>query len=407
MLRASFSISRHRAEIVSNVTKLNYLVVVIMILCDFGFPTTTAFFELWRLQSLETAISISDSAMSGLVSDSANPLAFVEKASKADVDARYDVLTHDETIESNLFRLTAGLPKRELRSVVQEATECEALLLSEIQILEDALNNDPISTVSLEASDDSLKQLLESPLSPLDRFLTVSALLGRLRQDLALPSQLSVNNMTSFVNSAVNEEKAMEELTGVSSSIAETYLKIQSSETLLSVWRKISTNRAAFVFKRPVKSEEAPGYADRIHFPMDLSLIRKRIITNNIRTFSDLHMALGLITHNCVKYNGRETDYGRVAREFEALVDSVILQAVNHATTNPYSEPSSETDEAVVKALKDEEESGEPLKTSVSPNVRTDSDGITETFPAQEIVVANETIDSTNSLDTDSNIVLS
>jgi Bromodomain len=58
------------------------------------------------------------------------------------------------------------------------------------------------------------------------------------------------------------------------------------------------------VFKRPVRSEDAPGYTERIVFPMELSLIRKRIVANNIQTFADLHGALGLISHNCVKYNG-------------------------------------------------------------------------------------------------------
>jgi Bromodomain len=251
----------------------------------------------------------------------------------------------------------------------------------------------------MENPDDALKQLLESPISPLDRFLTVSALLGRLRQDEALPSQLTVNNGTSFVDSAVNEAKAMEALTRISSPISEAYTKILPSDTLLSVWRKISTNRAAFVFKRPVKSEEAPGYSVRIHFPMDLSLIRKRIVTNNIQTLADLHMALGLITHNCVKYNGRETDYGRVAREFEALVDSVILQAVTHAAASPFPEPSFETDAMIVKAVKDQDESGEPSNTEVSPNCRTSLDGKNETFHTQVIVTANETIDATASSD--------
>jgi len=62
---------------------------------------------------------------------------------------------------------------------------------------------------------------------------------------------------------------------------------------------------------------------------MDLGLIRKRIVARNIQTLADLHGAVALISHNCVKYNGRESDYGRVAVEFEAMADHVILQAVN------------------------------------------------------------------------------
>jgi hypothetical protein len=44
-------------------------------------------------------------------------------------------------------------------------------------------------------------------------------------------------------------------------------------------------------------------------------------------------------------FSGRESDYGRVAREFEAMVDQIILQAVRDAASNP--EESSSKIEAV------------------------------------------------------------
>jgi Bromodomain len=61
---------------------------------------------------------------------------------------------------------------------------------------------------------------------------------------------------------------------------------------------------------------------------MDLSLIRKMIVARKIKSYADLHMHVGLISHNCVKYNGRETDYGVVARDFEAMADETILQTI-------------------------------------------------------------------------------
>jgi Bromodomain len=216
----------------------------------------------------------------------------------------------ERMVESALYRCTAGLPKRELRLLIQEVNECEALLLEDIRILEEALNEQSPDEDPSKSSVVSI--LLESPLTPLDRYGTVSALLGRLRQDMAVPSLSSINgsniNATSStkpVPSAVEEEKLWQPLTQESHPLSNVYSQvIVPSNSLLNLWKKISSNRAAFVFKRPVKSEEAPGYTDRIHFPMDLSLIRQRIVTNNIQTYADLHRALGLISHNCVKYNG-------------------------------------------------------------------------------------------------------
>jgi hypothetical protein len=35
-----------------------------------------------------------------------------------------------------------------------------------------------------------------------------------------------------------------------------------------------------------------------------------------------------LIVHNCVKFNGRESDYGTIAKEFEQAADEAIRLAV-------------------------------------------------------------------------------
>jgi hypothetical protein len=98
------------------------------------------------------------------------------------------------------------------------------------------------------------------------------------------------------------------------------------------------------VFKKAVRAEEAPGYTDRISFPMDLGLIRKMIVARKIVSLADLHKYVGLISHNCVKYNGRDTDYGIVARDFEAMADEQIRIAVEtqaKATTIPIESQSS------------------------------------------------------------------
>jgi len=249
-------------------------------------------------------------------------------------------------IPGTLHRLCHGLPIRELQLTIDESTACEAQLEQEIALLEKALlQQQQKQDEENEEDSDAVNAILESPLTPLHQYWTASALLGRLRHELALPSldplilsaKANANNSSSSgsrpsstTNSAVTEEQALQQLAKSYNSSNNSL----SSETLLAVWKKISSNRAAAVFRRAVKPEEAPGYKERIQFPMDLGLIRKRIVAGNIRTFADLHGAVALIAHNCVKYNGRESDYGRVAVDFEAMADHVILQAVQQQAAN-------------------------------------------------------------------------
>jgi len=67
---------------------------------------------------------------------------------------------------------------------------------------------------------------------------------------------------------------------------------------------------------------------------MDLSLVRKMIVARMIKSFSSLHQRIGLICHNCVKFNGRESDYAAITRDFEDHVDDKVLEAVKIAATD-------------------------------------------------------------------------
>jgi hypothetical protein len=234
----------------------------------------------------------------------------------------------DQLLNSTLARLARGLPKRELKLMISEADECEALLLKDIEVLEKALEGSAEDDADLDA-------ILESPLTPLDRYWTASALLGRLRGDLTVPSIQFVpggpNMLPPPKPGNVGDPSALVAL--LKSPI---YTKNHATTVdLLATWKKISSHRTALVFKKPVRGEDAPGYTDRIVFPMDLSLIRKMIVARKVQSFADMHQYVGLISHNCVKYNGRETDYGMVAREFEAMADEFIRQAVTAADNVP------------------------------------------------------------------------
>lgn len=107
----------------------------------------------------------------------------------------------------------------------------------------------------------------------------------------------------------------------------------------------------------------APGYKERILFPLDLSLLRKMIVARMIKSFASLHQRVALICHNCVKFNGRyvvlticfvesclylsysnhylyfhlsthsESDYAVITRDFEDHVDDKVLEAVKNAAT--------------------------------------------------------------------------
>lgn len=293
----------------------------------------------------------------------------------------------------SLYRLTEGLPRRELKMMVSEARICEEALEKEIQDLQVALEleetqNDQKANPSQKEGatpmeePPSVAMMLESEVTPPDRFFTVSALLGRLRDDLAtpLPPNSALPALRAKASAAQTTKKKKKEATpaaGTSDSssgeaptpkgdspksgsfqhpippitstpgglpttpslekqkrvlslyqIPEYNREHAEPTALLSLWKKISTHRSSIVFRRPVNPKEAPGYTDRIFFPMDLALIRKMIIARQIKTYSQLHQRMGLIAHNCVKYNGRESDYGLVTREFEANVDEMVVSAV-------------------------------------------------------------------------------
>ncbi|CAJ1942078.1 unnamed protein product [Cylindrotheca closterium] len=263
----------------------------------------------------------------------------------------------DALIMPSLRRLTKGLPKRELRLMIEEAKIVEEALDKEIDQLKQGL--DPANYKDNPELKKFCDEALESEITPADTNFTVSALLGRLRDDLAMPlppnstipahrekvgllyqppkkkKKTEAGTASGASNASdVNKSSALEkqkELLALQDNPE--YSKEHPTPThLMAVLKKISTHRAAIVFRRPVNPKEAPGYTDRILFPMDLSLVRKMIVARMIVSYSDLHQRIGLICHNCIKYNGRESDYGVVAREFEAMVDNYIVSAVETAT---------------------------------------------------------------------------
>jgi len=306
-----------------------------------------------------------------------------------------------KTLEGTLNRIASSLPRDELQIIIREAMECESALLQEIRILEEAaglpMTPIPDSHMALETDSKKIKNeelvhkssihlssilpneynpnlnsptnylsnaddILATVFAPHDRYFTLSALLGRLREPL------TTSPTTNSSNTAVNQQKqeghhrrissTVTDMNANSASTANRLLKhklilelqtnpfytqlytLDQTQPLLTLWKRISNHRTALVFRKPVNPEEAPGYKERIQYPMDLSLIRKLITNGYVSSFQQLHVYLGLICHNCIKFNGRESDYASLARDFEAYVDESMLdtiQKLGAAVANPTS----------------------------------------------------------------------
>lgn len=277
----------------------------------------------------------------------------------------------------SMFRLTDGLPAHELELIQKEASECQAALEKEIAILEAAIAAHPdtsedqvdqgaqegtnavaptVPTIPLippeyDATNTSVNnylptadKIISSELSPLDRYFTVSALIGRLREPFDTPppphsglAQLRLNaiaalekkkNKNNVPMYQVRKAQSMEKYRNILNlrDFNEIYLQKQSDPSaLLALVKRISNHRTAAVFRKAVNPLEAPGYTDRILFPTDLTLIKKFVMCGYIQTFEELYQSIGLICHNCVKFNGRDSDYSILTREFENYVDDSFL----------------------------------------------------------------------------------
>lgn len=266
-------------------------------------------------------------------------------------------------VDPALHRLTSGMPLHELQNMVKEADDCERALIEEIRILEKEagvaesdLTAPPTgSSGPMPAHFANVDDMLASDLSAASGFYGVSALLGRLRGPLEMPlppnapaqqvakkgGRPKKNPGASAAAAAGGDGKEEIERKEKDAALAKTrallalskdptYTKpLENNAPLTALCKKIANHRTSMVFRRPVNPKEAPGYEERIPFPIDVSLVKKMVQAGQIRSFRDLHERMGLISHNCCKYNGRESDYGAVSRDFEAYVDDAIISAVN------------------------------------------------------------------------------
>ncbi len=195
-------------------------------------------------------------------------------------DLRYDVL----------WRLTGGIPQHELKTIISEASECEAALEREIAMLEVAAkgegeipandnNETPVAALPKEYDAtsagknflSSARDILNTELTPLDRYFTVSSILGRLREPLETPLIPHMNGNTAGENpkkknktSNAAQQTKQKALVDKYRKVVmlkehnEIYTKVQTDNTsLLALVKRISNHRTAAVFRRAVNPKGA------------------------------------------------------------------------------------------------------------------------------------------------------
>lgn len=265
-----------------------------------------------------------------------------------------------ELLQPTLERLASCLPLLELEEMLKDLSTVDVVLKHEIDILVAKLSGEDVTASQATIEEKfkpmvmSAKDMVQSFETPLDKYgLTVSALVGRLRSPLetihpphsSLPHHVKARKLKkSSVVNVPQKNSGNASIRGNNSSVKEgqvqqvkailalkdnpLYTQNVSTECLLSELKKIRSHRSSQVFKKPVNEREAPGYKSKILFPVDLSLLNKMVVKGKITSFKEFHRYIGILSHNCVKFNGRESDYGLVAREFEGFVDDIIVNAV-------------------------------------------------------------------------------
>lgn len=171
----------------------------------------------------------------------------------------------------SLYRLTDGLPRRELKLMITEAKSCEEALEREIRQLEQGLDEKNSSQIKEQQS--FIDMVLESDVTPADSFFTVSALVGRLREELAVP--LPPNSTLPDHRAQVGltlpptkKKKTNDSPNSQAQPLSETVIKQQkllaleqnpeytkehaTPSALLALWKKISNHKTSVVFRRPV-----------------------------------------------------------------------------------------------------------------------------------------------------------
>ncbi|CAL4076910.1 unnamed protein product, partial [Meganyctiphanes norvegica] len=82
---------------------------------------------------------------------------------------------------------------------------------------------------------------------------------------------------------------------------------------IMILWNEIAAHKYASVFLRPITDEQAPGYHDVIHRPMDLKTIKARIENGTITNTSEFQRDIMLMFLNATMYNTSDHNVHQMA----------------------------------------------------------------------------------------------
>lgn len=86
------------------------------------------------------------------------------------------------------------------------------------------------------------------------------------------------------------------------------------------LFQKIYSNKLAGPFKNAVTEDEAPGYFQVIKNPIDLSIIKNKILNGSISTKNQLMKILRLMFQNALLFNPQDSDLHILTKRFQAYV---------------------------------------------------------------------------------------
>ncbi|CAG0913490.1 unnamed protein product [Notodromas monacha] len=111
-------------------------------------------------------------------------------------------------------------------------------------------------------------------------------------------------------------------LSTTSSTQSEERERSRIRKVLLGVHEQIANHKFANQFLQPIKESEAPDYRSFIKQPIDLTSIKRKIDSGEIRTLGELEFPIYLMFANCAMYNG---DEGVVAERAKAMRDHALM----------------------------------------------------------------------------------
>ncbi|XP_066245726.1 bromodomain-containing protein 8 [Euwallacea similis] len=97
-------------------------------------------------------------------------------------------------------------------------------------------------------------------------------------------------------------------------------------KSVMLVYNRLSSNKYASLFLKPITEEQAPGYSSTVYRPMDLQTIKKNIDTGVIRTSLEFKRDVMLMFTNAVMYNKTlDTVYNMALQMQQEAMESIEI----------------------------------------------------------------------------------